>query len=1461
MRTMLLATNEGNTPLDVTTYIVGAKLSYRSRIDPDSKWVTVTDATIPGDADLRLDVHYADVYIDTLLAAGGTMTLTLPDIMRNPFANGTIISGSTEVGTITASGSVITLQFDANWLETQKSQPNTTIGGDFYVESEINLSEVPDDGHAQLVIGNITIDLKFEEDIIAQSGKINIIKSIPEFSEEDDGDYLTYTITVTAGEYGAPEVKVIDDFSADRSYIDCYVGVSDMATSTADNEDPAISPVETGGNGTVQLCEHGDMLWMIGDMTPNEIRTLTYKVKLKDDYTGAEPKGIIRNEATPYSKEYPQNPAASDFDPKAGAAITRNSAQFVPDENGGGTITYTVWVQADEHNTYTLDNVVIRDALDGSIQNTNATDQKYREFLSYDTASFHLYSGGNRDQNGISGLTEIEGISAPVLAENGLSFAYSVGSLKPGESRTLTYTVKVDPGVFPTAGNMDIPINNHAVVAVGGTTLTDGSIWNSCNYTRNITRKMWSRKLAGAKQETDTTISMSGAAYDATGESVSPVENPGSFAVPAGSYQYQIVANEAGDWDISSASMTDALSGSYMQFVGYVRVAAYHIENDTPSADLTDAQVIANLSAREPVKTVWVKVDEQTTFSFTPKQIGLGDAKYAYLLTYYAEPVNVDQITQVTVSNTFTLDGNVGTPPHGLAGVKVQASVTVEGANSFNAQKRSWYYEPSQVSTGDFANGELYWVIQVDGKVIPSGTHLRDLTGGTHYIRQNSLVGVYTGDLSEKAITDFDDLAALLASGKLTALAADAYTTDTDTTASMTIKLLQSVNLEGEQSLYVIVKTEPSAVPVGIRETKTFKNTLKSSLNGTNWVEHNSVTQVLHGSNGIFKEFNQTITYDGSTVTVVSSDRNQPITKDALGQPGTFVTWKIVANYAGNLNGRYRFVETIPDGMELAYLKFQRAGTVKPTNVRLTETERAALGDGWTEHSQTINGNTVYYYTNGQTVIWDVDGLVAGHVLNSYSVEYQIACRVTDPDVLLGGENKEFNNQVKLLSSTGKEIGISGNAVSVQKNTIAKTGNYDSSTDGGRFPFTIIVNPLGEDLVKGAETLTLVDELSDTLTLDASTIQVINTKTGEEITGYILAVNGQTFTLELPDEIPLKITYETLVNAPPKQTVEIVNKAHWEGYTAPDDAVVEEKTFSYQVGGTVGVSTPPSIKIFKLDGNNATHALPGAVFTLREGTYKDGIFTPGEAVWTGTTDETGTLTFGKTDGQVMKYNTVYCLTEIKAPGGYVLESSPHYFAIDQAVKAEDGSIIYPSFPDGVTVWYQGAEYTYQAYNHKGEITVAKGFRDAGGRDCAPIPGTYTFGLYDSADAAGEPLQTVSITYALSDTQSNQTAIFRNIELDRTYYVFELDDQGNPIRNNAAALIHKTRFLVIYPGASNGVNSGGAFQVTNQSFAPELPATGGTGTEMYTIGGALLIAAAGILLYIKNKRRKEDFASA
>lgn len=1492
-------------PVSVENYITGATLYYRT--NENAAWTNVSGATdIPGDADFKLEISYGNVPIDTLLAADGKMTYTLPALFRNATANGSITSGSTTVGTITVANNTVTLAFDTTWLAKQKTETNTVISGDFFVEAEVNLSQVGEDRTARIVIGKTTITIDFDGDIVAQYGNVDLTKTVSAISEETDGDYLTYTLTVTAGADGCPEVKVVDTF-ADTQHIEEYVGVTGGSSATNDTD----GPTETGGTGSVYIgaaptedqpipdpagenpTKPGTLVWDIGDMAANETRTLTYRVKLKDAYTGVTAKGNLQNTANVYSKTYQRDSDTVTFTPRAGATMSKVASTFTPGENGGGTITYTIWVKANADNSHVLDNVKIMDALDGSVQNMNGTLAAIRKNLSYDETSFHLYQGGSNGQNGSSGLTEITAGTTLNITDTDNdgkkndSFTYYVGSLAPGESKTLTYTVNVEPGVFVAAGNKDFKINNRACIYTDDRGTDGGVLLRGYNTSKTINRKVWSRKLAGGKQETESTVSMSGSVYDATDSSVNQITSPdSSFTVPAGSYKYQVAANEAGDWDLSSASMADSLGSQYMEFVGYVRVEAYTISSNAPGSGMDDAAAIANLSSRTPDQTVWVKVDGQTSFSFTPEQIGL-DGTQAYLLTYYAQPTNIDGITQVVVSNRFELTGEVGIGNfrYVLTGIGAEASVVVAGGNSFAAEKQSWYYEEPQVTAGDFANGALYWVIKVDGTVLPSGTAIKDVTnavgGSAHYIRDTSFVGVYTGNLGTNSLADYADLDSLIASNLLTALESRNYTVAKGT-YSLTLTLKTGISLEGD-SLYLIVKTEPSKRPENKRDAFTYNNKLQSSSDGTNWLDHNTASKTLYGSENIFKELGRVFTYPGSgnSTTDIKPGTRQAISTDALNGAGTYVAWQIHVNYEGSLSGRYRVVEQIPVGMEVTYVRIWWLGDKykavlqdsKPTFVQLTAEEIAALGGSWTEHAKTLPSNnagkqTNYYYTNGQQVIWDIVNLVAGGgYRDDYAVEIQIVCKVTDPDVLLGGVSKEFNNVVSLQNSEGTTIGNDSNGVTIGKQTLSKQGTYNPETNGGRYPFKITLNELGEDLVSGSDAITLVDDLSDTLILDTASIQVVNTKTGEVVSNWTASVEGQTLKIVLPDNLPLTVTYETTVNAAPGQTISISNNAHWKGYTTPSGGSVEVKEFHYSSGGTAGADTSPSVTVKKLDQYNTSQTLSGATFTLVEGTYADGTFTPttdGLSL-TGTTGEDGTLTFGKTSEQTMSYNTVYCLTETVAPEGYVLDAVPHYFAV--AKQQEDGKC--PTFPNGVTVWYQSADYTYQAYNHKGEATVAKAFLDAGGNHLAKIDGAYRFGIYAEANPTGNPLQTVTITYANSTvTPESGTAKFTNLTLGKMYYIYELDDNGVPIRgDNTLATVNGANFLVTY---SNGPavtipesgTAAAAVTVTNQVCYPELPHTGGAGTTLYTKGGVLLTASAMfLLLYYHTKRRKEESASS
>ncbi len=64
-----------------------------------------------------------------------------------------------------------------------------------------------------------------------------------------------------------------------------------------------------------------------------------------------------------------------------------------------------------------------------------------------------------------------------------------------------------------------------------------------------------------------------------------------------------------------------------------------------------------------------------------------------------------------------------------------------------------------------------------------------------------------------------------------------------------------------DDSLYLIVKTEPDKLPANKRDAFTYNNKLQSRSDGTNWLDHNTASKTLYGSENIFKELGCVFTY------------------------------------------------------------------------------------------------------------------------------------------------------------------------------------------------------------------------------------------------------------------------------------------------------------------------------------------------------------------------------------------------------------------------------------------------------------------------------------------------------------------------------------------------------------------------------------------------------------------------
>ena len=1452
-------------PVDVSTFIVGNGTKLEYKVD-GSDWTNVEGVpNIPGNAEFKLTVKYENVPIQNLLAAGGQMTYTLPNIFRDAKADGSIQDDASHqvIGTITVTGQTATITFQEQWLRKQ-AETNSVIDGDFYVQGKANLSKIPDGGNQEIQIGDVTINVNFAGDLIAQYGDVQIEKTVATVVTQEDGkDYLEYTLTVTAGPDGCPKVTVTDTFGAGQEWVKAYVLLD-------------------GNTETVVINnENKTMTWTIGDMKAGDVKKLTYRILLEDGYTGGRPKDNIQNTAKVTSKTYDRNSATATFTPKSNATLSKGCLTDIKTLDGGKLeLTYYVCVKARDTN-YPLRDVVLKDSLDRSVlQDNYYTKPELRKYIYYDKNSFKLYEGEDVSANLSHLTTEYTTEPAGHLKfndetnDNGEpngAFEYHVGTLMPRESRTLVYTVVIEPGFFTVAGNKMETITNRASIwwvdEQGNTEfMPEQKVW--CK--KDIARKAWSRKVVGQAQTEDVTVDMTGGrVYNFDGTTT---DNTPSFTAPVGSYQYQVLVNEAGDWDLSSAQLTDTLS-SYMTFVGYVKVDAFHIDGNAPASSLENQTALDYFVGKTPDETFWVKVDNLTSFSIHPK-VCTDRKNHAYRLTYYAQP---NATGTVLVTNDFVLSGTVGYggKTYTLAGIKASAQVTVSGDNSFGARKHALFYEPPK-GTGDYEKGTLYWAIQVDGNSLPKGFALKDtpLSGNGnkgHHIHSDSLIGVYTG-AADLELSNYKTLADL--QSQLEEVQSGNYTSNREDGLPLTVRFPEGITLENE-SLYVLVKTEPDALPQNPRDVFTYKNGLETSSAEGNWVNHGPAQQTLYGKATIFKELADVFTTDGQDIKYINGTNRASYDAALLPGPGKYVGWLIHLNYAGTLDGTYRVEEQIPQGMEIAYIRMYWYGDkVKNTTPKSEMAEISGLGAQWSPKNNTSTGSntgslTNYYYVNGQTAIMDVTNLVPrGGYRDDYAVELQIVCKLTDKAVLLEGKTKDFNNKVTLKNPNGDVIDTAASPVTLSVPQMQKGKGDTAQVSGGNYPFTIQLNQEGIDLMPRADTITLVDELGENLTIDTASIKVKNSNTDKPLQegswhSFVeTAADGkQTLKIILPDDQPLTISYTTTVNAPPGQTVTVQNKAHWEGYTTTTGGSVKDESFQYEAGGTAGGTMTPQIIISKVDYYNNQQKLAGATFKLTKMELQGGELVETGTPYTGTTDDNGKLTFGE-GANLLDFDKVYRIQETQAPTGYVLDEKPHDVLF--ANKQDDNS--YPDYSaliaKGVNIRY-ASTYTYTAPNRKGEIEVNKVFRNADGSPMGNRNGTYRFGLF--AEPNGQMLQETSAVFEFG----NQTefAKFTNVDLGTPYYVYELDDQGKPIRNGAAT-VSGIPFVVSYEGNPITVtakNPSGTVTVTNRINYAELPQTGGGGISAFrTLGTALVFCAAGAMLvrwcrmaqYITNGKKSQ-----
>ena len=373
------------------------------------------------------------------------------------------------------------------------------------------------------------------------------------------------------------------------------------------------------------------------------------------------------------------------------------------------------------------------------------------------------------------------------------------------------------------------------------------------------------------------------------------------------------------------------------------------------------------------------------------------------------------------------------------------------------------------------------------------------------------------------------------------------------------------------------------------------------------------------------------------------------------------ITWLVRANYGGyssQPDGTCVITDTLPKGVTFESLEKQRGvGEVESVTPTVND-------DGTT--TLTIKTKGLYHDEVCKDHPRDYNGS------SSNELYLLVKTKVIDPDFLYGNESKtfDFTNNVSLSDRYGNLKKASATA-NIEHIAMKKTMVYDEAT-APKAQFTIEANADRVDLNPDGDTVGIVDESSKTLAVDTNSIRVVDARSGDPVAFTVDAskmANNQ-FTVYVPDNTHVKITYQAQVLGPVGQNVDVSNIAYFEGHKTTNGQNSISKTVSV-LNSSGQAESVPMVWFSKKD--ESAHALGGATYRLEEYDQAAGVWKilRSDIVSTGNNSSRGVKV------EDLELDKLYRLVEADAPEGYVLDTTPHYFVLYKDKAPTVG------YPDGV----------------------------------------------------------------------------------------------------------------------------------------------------------------------------------
>lgn len=1462
---------------------------------------------------LKLKVEFKNIHADILENQyGGSFAYDLPEFFRSTSTTERpIIDDNNKViGKIHVENGQAIVTYTKEFLESLGE--HATLSGNFFLEGEVDLSTLDkDNGSIQATFPNGSIKLEYGPHYLEKYSEVKVEKL---YTKDSNSDYIKYTLTVTAGPDGSQNVYVVDKFTTNKNLVTYAGDISHTPTALGTIEDgqkPYETTTDTQGKiyltnqptsdnevpepvtDNMKINQPGSIVWSMEELKPNETRTLTYYVLLTDKQNVRNQS--ITNKASVLNKKdnetYLKGSSEKTFTPSINYGMTKNiismnGQNYTKDQDGNYIVQYRLNFTLNANSNYPLKNYAFFDYLNYS---GRSTDEKMLPYISYIKDSVELHKIVESTDTTIdSSLYKVQWETngtnyKDTYDGNPKRFKLSGAenhpiTINPSDSYYVTYKLKIKPEVYAAMQSGQVTIKNIYANDADNAKKIEGMLDRTKSKEDLVLNDYtWIQKIKDSDLTSkEQTIQMNSEVYVKKNNGYEKDSSVNSFVVPQGSYKYTVNLNKSqNQFDITHATLKDALSSDIMHYVGYVKITAY--EYDESSNTYKDKE------------SKWLEIDKQKSFELKLSELGWSNS-YGYRFEYYAQTKDLSEIGQIKVTNIFTLNGDVvkGDQTFKFNNKTASQTTQVNGFYNLNVNKSAWYYERPVENATTWENGAFYWVIEVNGSAIRERTQIRDAVVKENnitdsYLHSDSVVGIYQGKLTKQvgacenyqeflhSNTDLQDKSKLFE---------QEYTNSKNFSennkSELTLTAKETIKLENQENIYIIVKTEPSKIPTVNRTTFDYKNeVLLKDTTDTSFNKRNDATQSLHGGADLLKEFNYTFSYDGKQATILTSgtDNNtSKIAKNILDQTtgnGIYASWVFKVNYAGDLKGDYRVLEDIPEGMELGYIRIKwhgnKAGSVVSKAID-------GLGDDWKQYSNTATNDnyqsqsTTYYYNKKTNkALIKLGEFKNEHTKGVCSIDVQVVCRVTDSKVLLGGESKTFANKVTLQDEDGEEhLATSSSTAALEKNSLDKS--HPETFNGQTIKYTITANTLSQKLPSNdGNKLTLVDELGDNLELDITSIEAKD-DAGNSVQ-IEKAFNPETNTLEIsiPNEKKIIITYTVTVNIAPDTSTKVSNKVYWKSYGSDGgkNDVIPDFSYNLNAGGSTTTTDNPHLTIKKIDQDNA-NPMSGVTFDIYECKFNGDKIQRVEGSTTSGETENGL--YAVQAPFVTSYNTIYEVKERNTPDGYMKDDSSYYIICVDKKNSDDYTdyvkqcIAYFEKQSNkkYKVAYSSTDFNLTIYNSQKGIVVKKAFiNNAAGTSHKPVSGTYRFGLYNNSQGSGSPLQVKTITYSTGETEEKTTK-FINLNPKNSYYVFELDDEGRPITNTSQEVtVNKLPYVVDYKvnkESTSEVVVGDQVIVTNSLRTKKLPSAGSRLTLIYRQLGLAMVGASCIVLLIVYKNR-------